>query len=602
MASSQSPNRVYFTSFDRQPTDTNTDFTITFDTPIQNAYNFEVVQASFPNLLRPFARYETILYIYHEAFFNGNVALGIPMSTSLFAGATGEALPVTAGREEYIDKRFFADGTDLATYLTNWIQSLDVTFPAAGTGLQPFYYANDDPYGPAIFLTTNTTGITFANLSFTFDDLTGNGTLKLTLADSTPQVVRVASTFDFGDLNLLYPSQLGYKLGYTLIQPESFGPALAVVTPANNQFTIGAGFTATQVTAQNNAFIVYSPQDTSVFGLCSIPEGVYDLDELCVVLRIALENTANNLNGPPGVQDGFDVTVAPLGTDIQIALQTNITGLTWALDFTSQSEFGFTATNLGFLVQNYTGPNPLNIFTAAGPPVTNDVYQKTTVTIPPNEYTATGLTEITQQAIANLPVPFKAVFSGTTVLNVAGAIEFQFASSLSQDIKAWSVEFGPSPNQQAAKTLLGFVADFNGGPSNTVLAPNPIVVGTQTLTPDFALANDPINLTRTSLVYFASSLSSGESLASAGRKDILFAISMTAGLGQIQQYQSSLSGIVINRPPSTIRSIRLTLLDDNFQILEPLPQNASIVTEVHFAYNEDAKANMRDKVTTNIYA
>jgi len=68
MASSQSPNRVYFTSYDRQSGEINTDFTISFDTPLQNAFNYEVVQASFPNLFKSFARYETILYFYHEDF------------------------------------------------------------------------------------------------------------------------------------------------------------------------------------------------------------------------------------------------------------------------------------------------------------------------------------------------------------------------------------------------------------------------------------------------------------------------------------------------------------------------------------------------------
>ena len=46
MASAQNPNRVYFTSLDRSPVDTNTDFSISFDTPIDNSKNFEVVSAS----------------------------------------------------------------------------------------------------------------------------------------------------------------------------------------------------------------------------------------------------------------------------------------------------------------------------------------------------------------------------------------------------------------------------------------------------------------------------------------------------------------------------------------------------------------------------
>ena len=74
MASSQSPNRVFFSNLDRSANDTTTDFTITFDTPITNSYNYEVVSASFPNLFTPFARYETILYFYHESFNNGTIA------------------------------------------------------------------------------------------------------------------------------------------------------------------------------------------------------------------------------------------------------------------------------------------------------------------------------------------------------------------------------------------------------------------------------------------------------------------------------------------------------------------------------------------------
>ena len=597
MASSQSPNRVYFTSFDRQPTDTNTDFTITFDTPIQNAYNFEVVQASFPNLLRPFARYETILYIYHELFFGGNIALGIPLSTSLFAGATGEALPVTAGREEYIDKRFFADGTDLATYLTNWIQSLDTAWPATGTGVQPFYFPNDDPYGTPVFLGTNTTGITFANLAFTFDDLTGNGTLKLTLADSTPNTVRVASTFDYGDLNSVYPSQLGYKLGYTLIQPESFGANIVEVTPSNNQFTISASFSQVQVTAQNNTFVVYATSNPDILTVVVIPEGAYDLDELCDVLQIALTNAKINLP----FANAYDAFVAPSTNFVQIGLQSNIIGESWNIDFTSQSEFGFTGDLLGFGAVNQVGALPLNVFTAPSVPIYTPAIQKATATVPANEYTETAFAAAIQNAIAVLPAPYQQMFQGTTVTQAGGILTFNFATGGQQQIDKYGIEFDPTPSQQNAKTLMGFVDDANIV-TTTLVAPNAMVSTTQTPTPDFALASDPINLTRTSLVYFASSLSSGESLASAGRKDILFAVAMTAGVGQIQQYQSSLSGIVINRPPSTIRSIRLTLLDDNFQILEPLPQNASIVTEIHFAYNEEQKANMKDRVTTNIYA
>jgi hypothetical protein len=590
---------VYFTSFDRQPTDTNTDFSVTFDTPIQNAYNFEVVQASFPNLLYPFARYETILYIYHEDFFGGNIALGIPLSTTLFAGATGEALPVTSGREVYIDKRFFADGTALATYLTDWIQSLDTAWPSLGTGLSPFFFINDNPYGTPSFYPTNTTGITFANLAFTYDDLTANGTLKLTLTDSTPKTVRVASTFDYGDLNSIYPSQLGYKLGYTLIQPESFGAGIATVTPANNQFTISAGFSQVQVLAPNNQFAIYATSNPVLRAIVDIPEGNYDLDELCDVLQIAMNQAKQDILPIPNAYDAF---CSPSGGAVQIGLQTNISGESWNIDFTSAPEWKNTANTLGFAPVNQTGVLALNVFTAGNPPVYATVIQSTTATIPPNEYTVTALAATIQATIELLPPPYQQIFQGTTVTQGGGILTFTFATGGQQQIDKYAIDFDPTPAQQGAKTLLGFVDDANVVSPPTLIAPNAVVVTTQTPKPDFAEANDQINLTRTSLVYFASSLSSGESLASAGRKDILFAVAMTAGLGQIQQFQSSLTGILINRPPSTIRTIRVTLLDDNFQVLEPIPQNASIVAEVHFAYNEDAKANTIDRVTTNRYA
>ena len=598
MASSQSPNRVYFTSFDRQPTDTNTDFTITFDTPIQNAYNFEVVQASFPNLLIPFARYETILYIYHEDFFGGNVALGIPLSTTLFSGAKGEVAHVTAGREIYIDKRFFSDGTDLATYLEDWIQSLDVSWPVTGTGVQPFFYPNDDPYGTPTFLSTNTTGITFANLSFRYDDLTGNGTLKLTLSDITPKTLRIASTFDYGDLNLQLPSQLGYKLGYTLIQPESFGSNVVEVTPANNQFTIQAGFAQVAILASNNQFAIFATSNPAIRAIVNIPEGFYDLDELCDVLQIAMNQAKQQIFVDP---DAYTAFCAPSGNFVQIGLQSNISGESWNIDFTASPEWAITATTIGFAAVNQTGTNALNVFTAGNAPNYGTAPQATTATIPPNEYTETAFASAIQTAIANLSPPFNQIFQGTSVTEAGGILTFNFATGGQQQIDKYALIFDPTPAQQGAKTLMGFVDNVNVVTS-TLVAPNIMVSSTQTPLPAEAIASDPINLVRTSLVYFASSLSSGESLASAGRKDILFAVAMTAGLGQIQQFQSSLSGILINRPPSTIRSIRLTLLDDNFQVLEPLPQNASIVAEVHFAYNEDARAEKRDKVTTNIYA
>lgn len=475
MASSQSPNRVYFTSFDRSVNDTNTDFTITFDTPIQNAYNFEVVSASFPNLFKSFARYETVLYFYHEDFDGGGTAIGVPLSTTMaIGGSSGDPSPVT-GREAYIDKRYFADGSDLATYLTNWLQSYSTNFPASSTGLCPFYYAGDDPTTPPIFFANQgATGVTFSNLSFTFDDLTTNGTLKMTFADSggSGEAVRVASVLDFGSLSgaLQYPSQLGYKLGYTALQYEAFDSAVVSIRSPNNQFNWYAG---------------------------------------------AVSNQA-------------------------------------------------------------------------------------VITIPENDYTVSGLaSKLTSLMTNSLP-------AGTPTISVAnsgGQLEFT--------IGAWTQDFGGAnfnvqPNQSTLATQLGFTtAQWNAGVGSgggTITLTNaPTTAGTTPTPPDH-VAPDTINLIRTASVYVASSLSSGESIASAGRKDILFVIPLTAGIGDVQLYQSTLSGIVINRPPSSIRNLRITFLDDNFQTIEPLPQNAPVSVEIHFAYNEDAKATVQDSRSTNLYA
>jgi hypothetical protein len=189
-----------------------------------------------------------------------------------------------------------------------------------------------------------------------------------------------------------------------------------------------------------------------------------------------------------------------------------------------------------------------------------------------------------------------------SVANVGGSLEFTFGTAGG---------FGTGfnflvPEQNALKVQLGFLptnfAVTVGTGGGTITPTNAPTVAGSTPSPDEHIAPDTINLIRTASVYVASSLSSGESLASAGRKDILFKIPLTAGIGDVQLYQSSLSGIVVNRPPSSIRNLRITLLDDNFQVIEPLPQNAPVSVEIHFAYNDDAKANMRDSVSTNLYA
>lgn len=474
MASSQSPNRVYFTSFDRSVNDSNTDFTITFDTPIQNAYNFEVVSAAFPNLFKSFARYETVLYFYHEAFDNGATAIGVPLSTTMaIGGSTGDPSPVV-GREAYIDKRYFADGSALATYLTNWLQSYSTDFPASTTGLCPFYYLNDDPTNPPIFFPDEaTTGITFSNLSFTFDDLATNGTLKMTFADATPEIVRVASVLDFGSLTAgyTYPSQLGYKLGYTALEYEAFDSAVVSVRSPNNQFNWYAGATTNQ----------------------------------------------------------------------------------------------------------------------------------TTITVPENDYSVTGLAALLTSLMSGSLPEFNPTVS---VANSGGSLEFTFGAS---SFGFGGVNFNIlGPQQIAFATQLGFsTAQYNAGVGSgggVITLANAVATAGPSPSPDSHIAPDTINLIRSANIYIASSLTSGESLASAGRKDILFVFPLTAGIGDVQLYQSSLSGIVVNRPPASLRNLRITLLDDNFQIMEPLPGNASLSIEIHFAYNDDAKASQRDSVSTNLFA
>ena len=475
MASSQSPNRVYFTSYDRQSGETNTDFTITFDTPIQNSFNYEVVGASFPNLFKSFARYETILYFYHEDFFAGSVALGIPMSPVIFAG-TGEvkgSRPV--GREAYINERYFEDGTELATYLTAWLGSLTTSWPSQASGLQPFYHTNDDPTASVVRLASNTTGLTFTNLAFTFDDFTGDGTLAMKFADSGAKVVRVASIIDTGVLSFPQPSQLGWKLGYTAIVPASFGADVVSITTANNQFNAEA---------------------------------------------------------------------------------------------------------------------------RRGPEVGNRTYF-----IPPNDYTFDGLASKIQEVLTSPTNPLSASYVGFTCTQAGGVLSFNYGSPPGVTLYALNFLSAPAP-QQGAKAVLGFSANANYtsvAPGNTITAPG-AMTGSASVSPDDDYAPDTINLIRTNNVYFATSLSSGESLASGGRKDILFAVPLTANVGAIQLYQSTLSGIVVNRPPSTIRNVAIVMLDDNFQTLEPLPQNASVTLEIHFAYDEDAKATQTDKRSTNLYA
>lgn len=492
MTSAQHPNRVYFSSFDRSPVDTNTDFTITFDTPIDKAKNFEVVSASFPNSFRQFAPYETVFYFYHEDFFNGTAAIGVPLSITQFLGigATGENDVPSArptGRKQYIDGRYFLDGADVATYITAWIQSLSATggtdFPASSTGLCPFYHTNDDPTQPIIYFANEAaTGVDFSQLSLVYDDTTsagGEGSLKMLFEDATSKVVRVASAVDVGVLDgtYNYPSLLGYKLGFTDLIHEAFGGA-SIVSSSNNRFTVKA----------------YSV-DRVVSNVINIPQNDYTFDALAQTIQDAIRDP--NLPNTDCFQ-GISITQS-----------------------------------LGFLVFS--------------------------------------------------------VFSSTNVPSIGPIVTYSIDFSLSD------------PIQQACQLLLGMPI---GVSLNPTLSPPPFTafnpIQTQSPpTPNPHVAPDPIDLIRTSNIYFASSLSAGEALSSAGRKDILFSVSLTAPVGGVQLYQSSLSGIIVNRPPDVIRNLRLTLLDDNFQVMEPMPQNSAVSVEIHFAYADE---NMVNNVSTNPYA
>lgn len=476
MTSSQHPNRVYFSSLDRSPVDSNTDFTISFDTPIENAKNFEVVTASFPNTFHQFAPYETILYFYHELFFGGTVAIGIPLSTTLFAGATGEnAVPSSrpAGRQEYIDGRYFLDGEDLQDYLNDWIQSLSVSWPTQASGLRPFYHTDDDPTKPIVYVASEVaSGITFSALSFDYDTTTsagGRGSLKFIFTDGGGNDVRIASIVDFGVLGqaYLYPSQLGFKIGFTELTQQAFGNVV-VINSTNNQFKLSA-------------------QKTD-----------------------------------------------------------------------------------GLLVDGIISLNPLT-----------------------EDLTISGLASRLQTAITSPSNPIYEYFTGMTVTFTGLQLQFNFPSP--SNALSYLIDFR---GFTGARDTLGFVNNLTQVSLGATITPPNNVVVQGGVTPAPHVAPNPINLIRTSNIYFASTLAGGEALSSAGRKDILFAVALTAPVGSVQLYQSSLSGLVINRPPDVLRNIRLTLLDDNFQVMEAMPQNANISIEIHFAYTDENQTNNISTIRT----
>jgi hypothetical protein len=604
MTSAQHPNRVYFSSLDRSPVDSNTDFTITFDTPIERAKNFEVVTASFPNTFHQFAPYETVLYFYHELFFGGTIAIGIPMSITLFSegGATGEnAIPSSrpAGRQEYIDGRYFLDGEDLQDYLNDWIQSLSSSWPTQASGLRPFYHANDDPTAPVTYVASEVaSGITFSALSFDYDTTTnagGRGSLKFTFSDSGGNDVRIASVVDYGILrqDWIYPSQLGFKMGYTDLVQEAFGD-VANITSANNQFSITFtnGITQYLIDTTNNTYslrLTLASDSTEIDVVYTIPNGTYTFSGLLTALNSATTTSTNQSN----------VNWYNVGSNI--GANCNFFGSKSGTQYFIDTSYG------GSQLYNLIAfPKIVTIGTSSGIPVETAGYGSSSPAVPniiPTvytedytiaiaDYTATALASAIQTALRtqNTGTPtYTYVGSTTTVTASANKLTFTFTSSTS----GLPVElvFDSGTVGQATKTTLGFVGNVTSSTTgSTITAPNTITFE-GAISPASHLASDPINLIRTSNIYFASSLSGGEALSSAGRKDILFSVPLTAPVGSVQLYQSTLSGIVVNRPPDVLRNLRVTLLDDNFQTMEQLPQNASIAVEIHFAYQDDNQVN-----------
>jgi len=608
MTSAQHPNRVYFSSFDRSPVDTNTDFTITFDTPIDKAKNFEVVSASFPNAFHQFAPYESVFYFYHEDFVGGGTAIGVPLSITQFLGigATGEnAVPASrpTGRKQYIDGRYFLDGADVATYITDWIQSLSATggtnFPTPSTGLCPFYHTDDDPTKPIIYFANEAaTGVDFSTLSLTYDDTTsagGEGSLKMLFEDSAAKVVRVASAVDVGVLNgtYNYPSLLGYKLGFTDLEQEAFG-AVVNITSANNQFQLNARSQVYQIDSgiPNNTFTVtYTSQTTGQPVTLTVTISnliTYSVGEVATALSTAVSSIFGGASAviSTGSAVIFRIRIpAQNATPIIFNFSANGSQLYTLLNVASGNITVATGGTGQLTTTNYTTGNLV---------LNSSLDNIRTISIPPpaTDFTVSGLVAALNQLIQPLDI-IQNLCRNFSVSNTGSPLEFNFTTSGTEPFPPlnFQILFSGDPVQQATKTTLGFTANTTTtNPNTTITAPNNVVTqGTPTVDPH--VAPDPIDLIRTSNIYFASSLSAGEALSSAGRKDILFSVSLTAPVGGVQLYQSSLSGIIVNRPPDVIRNLRLTLLDDNFQVMEPMPQNSAVSVEIHFAYADENQVN-----------
>ena len=228
-----------------------------------------------------------------------------------------------------------------------------------------------------------------------------------------------------------------------------------------------------------------------------------------------------------------------------------------------------------------------------------------TYTIPTNDYSPAALAAVIQDCLRtqNTTDALYTYVGSSATVGLATTTKLQFTLTSSESGLPVSLLIDRSnPVQNACAIALGFgptlqsVLSATGG---TITGLYDLPVAGQAVSPPQHLATDPINLIRTSNIYFASSLSAGEALSSAGRKDVLFAVPLTAPIGSVQLYQSTLSGVIVNRPPSVVRNLRVSLLDDNFQVMEAMPQNSSISVEIHFSYDDENNVN---NVSTNPYA
>ena len=184
---------------------------------------------------------------------------------------------------------------------------------------------------------------------------------------------------------------------------------------------------------------------------------------------------------------------------------------------------------------------------------------------------------------------YNALAGGATP-NVLNNVDFDgYASMIPSPLTnngSFSLVFYRSDPAFTQMAILGSI-DANGGirgfNMNVKLGFTDLVDSSPVAVHLYEYAQNPLNLTRTQDVYVTSSLVSAESLSSNGRRDILFKVPLTSPFGTIVNFQTTLDGTAVSRLPNLIRSIELTLLDDNFDPLT-LPDNAVVSMEVHFKF------------------